>query len=49
MNQKIGEIPSLKLFMDKGNLRLHKVFPSGKIFLNPIKRKTKRVKDAQEH
>ena len=41
---------SLKQAMDQGVLRLDRVAPSSrKLFSNPMKRKIKRVEDAQEH
>ncbi len=50
IREKLREIPCLKQPLEQGVLSLNDVYPSSKkLFSNPIKRKIKRVEDAQEH
>ncbi|MCP4119924.1 MAG: phenylacetate--CoA ligase family protein [Desulfobacteraceae bacterium] len=50
IRRKLNNIPSLKQSMDRGVLSLTHVAPSSKkLFSNPMKRKIKRVEDAQEY
>ena len=50
IGRKLREIPSIRHLLEQGVLSVNGVAPScKKLFSNPIKRKIKRVEDAQEH